>query len=275
VVTAANGEQALHSFSVEHPDLILLDVEMPFLDGFEVARCIRGETAGKRVPIIFLSGQSEPAMIAAGIDAGGDDYLIKPVSLKVLLAKIEALRRITELYQPSSSGLCSDPPTTTASSIEIRWFFPATAADRRPALCNDVVPARRTDRYAAPGHCGCGIKLRNERLEMKLRRKSLGQLTLPAAAGDLEQWDKWSLPLTVAPALADLQTSGWIAVEKNRFRIYFSLGPAGIYQLDQPPDSGYQLEWCELEVNGQRWLTVGLESLGDSAVLAQHFSSVK
>jgi hypothetical protein len=80
--------------------------------------------------------------------------------------------------------------------------------------------------------------------------------------------------LTVAPALADLQTSGWIAVEKNRFRIYFSLGPAGIYQLDQPPDSGYQLEWCELEVNGQRWLTVGLESLGDSAVLAQHFSSV-
>ncbi|NVD07885.1 diguanylate cyclase [Vibrio sp. JPW-9-11-11] len=105
VEMAESGQQALALYPEFEPDLILLDVTMPDMDGFEVSRKIRSRFPDW-VPIIFLSGHDEPTMIATAIEAGGDDYLIKPVDKLVLNSKLIAMQRIAfmrrELKQKSA-----------------------------------------------------------------------------------------------------------------------------------------------------------------------------
>jgi diguanylate cyclase (GGDEF)-like protein len=94
-VPAENGKEALASYASAKPDLILLDVVLPDMDGFEIAQRIRAkEKSGEWTPIIFLSSLNDDANIEKGIAAGGDDYLLKPVSEIVLGAKIRAMQRI-------------------------------------------------------------------------------------------------------------------------------------------------------------------------------------
>ena len=95
---ARNGEEGLEAFRREKPDLVLLDVIMPDMDGYEVARRIRESEQGVDwTPIIFLSARANDEDLASGIAAGGDDYLIKPVSEIVLRAKLDAMRRIVTM----------------------------------------------------------------------------------------------------------------------------------------------------------------------------------
>jgi diguanylate cyclase (GGDEF)-like protein len=97
-VPAENGVAAVASFAGERPDLVLLDVVLPDIDGFEVARRIRAiETDGDWTPIIFLSSLGKDEDIEQGIMAGGDDYLHKPVSEVVLGAKIRAMERLIQM----------------------------------------------------------------------------------------------------------------------------------------------------------------------------------
>lgn len=97
-VHAADGEAALTVFARERPDLILLDIIMPGMDGFEVARRVRElEKDGEWTPIIFLSARASDQDLARGIEVGGDDYLVKPVSEIVLRAKVHAMQRIAQM----------------------------------------------------------------------------------------------------------------------------------------------------------------------------------
>lgn len=97
-IEAADGASAVELYQREAPDVVLLDVEMPTMDGYAAAREIRRqERDGAWTPIIFLSGRVADEDIARGIDAGGDDYITKPVSPVVLRAKLLAMRRITEM----------------------------------------------------------------------------------------------------------------------------------------------------------------------------------
>lgn len=99
-VHARNGVSGIEAFTREQPDLILLDVIMPDLDGFEVARRIRTIEKGVDwTPIIFLSARASDEDLAHGIEAGGDDYLVKPVSEIVLRAKVDAMRRIVRMRE--------------------------------------------------------------------------------------------------------------------------------------------------------------------------------
>jgi diguanylate cyclase (GGDEF)-like protein len=93
VITGTNGEEAVTLFQEQTPDLVLLDVIMPVLDGYSATRRIRG-LGGEWIPIIFLSAKNNPADIAEGINAGGDDYLTKPINHMVLTAKMQAMQRI-------------------------------------------------------------------------------------------------------------------------------------------------------------------------------------
>ncbi|UTT87030.1 diguanylate cyclase [Vibrio pelagius] len=93
VEAVGSGKEALEIYSQFDPELVLLDISMPDMDGFEVAREIRRQFPDW-IPIIFLSGHDEPEMIAKAIDAGGDDYLIKPVNKVVLNSKLTAMQRI-------------------------------------------------------------------------------------------------------------------------------------------------------------------------------------
>lgn len=93
VITAVNGEEAVTLCSEVHPDLILLDVMMPKMNGVEVCETIRSLDLPFQPLIAFLTSRAEDYSQIAGFTAGGDDYINKPIRPKVLLSRIEALLR--------------------------------------------------------------------------------------------------------------------------------------------------------------------------------------
>src|SRR5512146_2232353 len=90
VLVAGNGKDTLFSVRHEHPDLVLLDVMMPEMDGFEAARLIRKESA---VPMIMLTARDDEADQMVGLELGADDYVTKPFSPRVLVARVKAALR--------------------------------------------------------------------------------------------------------------------------------------------------------------------------------------
>jgi two-component system OmpR family response regulator len=93
VETAADGQAALEAARRFGPDLILLDVMMPGLDGFDVLRSLRG--GGSRTPVLFLTARDAPEDKVTGLTLGGDDYVTKPFSLEEVVARIRAVLRRT------------------------------------------------------------------------------------------------------------------------------------------------------------------------------------
>ncbi len=93
VMTAANGKDAIQLAKKHVPDLILLDIMMPEMDGIETCKLIREIPALKETFIVFLTARSEDYSQIAGFDAGADDYVSKPIKPKLLLSRIKALLR--------------------------------------------------------------------------------------------------------------------------------------------------------------------------------------
>jgi len=96
VICCSNGKEAIDLYNEYDFDLVIMDVIMPVMDGYEAAQEIRKQE-DDWVPIIFLSGRTDPDDIAAGIEAGGDDYLTKPVDETILAAKMSAMKRIAAM----------------------------------------------------------------------------------------------------------------------------------------------------------------------------------
>jgi two-component system KDP operon response regulator KdpE len=90
VDTAAGGAEALHSAATHHPDLVVLDLGLPDIDGIEVIRKLRTWTP---IPIVILSGRMDSGGKVDALDAGADDYITKPFSVEELLARIRAVTR--------------------------------------------------------------------------------------------------------------------------------------------------------------------------------------
>jgi DNA-binding response OmpR family regulator len=91
VVQAHDGAEALELAGSAKPDLAVLDVMMPKLDGFEVTRRLREDEATRKMPIILLTARSQEADIQRGFDAGADDYIRKPFSPQELRARVQAI----------------------------------------------------------------------------------------------------------------------------------------------------------------------------------------
>jgi two-component system, OmpR family, response regulator len=103
VAIAADGKQALAQVRSWRPHVLVLDVMLPDMDGFEVARRLSAEHAG--VPILFLSARDNTADKVRGLTTGGDDYVTKPFSLEELLARLRNLLRRTGAFDQRSSRL--------------------------------------------------------------------------------------------------------------------------------------------------------------------------
>jgi two-component system response regulator MprA len=93
VATAGDGREALRALSSEAPDAVVLDVLMPGIDGLEVCRRIRA--VGDRTPVLMLTARAEISERVAGLEAGADDYLVKPFAREELIARLRALLRRT------------------------------------------------------------------------------------------------------------------------------------------------------------------------------------
>ena len=98
VVTAASGREGLASVDREQPDLVLLDVVMPEMSGYEVCRAIRAQPATAMLPVIMVTALDPGEERVKGIEAGADDFLTKPINQPELLARVRSLLRVKELY---------------------------------------------------------------------------------------------------------------------------------------------------------------------------------
>ena len=105
VVTVADGEAALQTARDRRPDLILTDVMMPKLDGFGLLRALRAEPDMSTIPIILLSARAGPDATVEGLDAGADDYLLKPFSARELLARVSGALSLSRLRRESAAQL--------------------------------------------------------------------------------------------------------------------------------------------------------------------------
>jgi class 3 adenylate cyclase len=101
VVTAASGAEALRQVEVERPDLVLLDVVMPVMSGYEVCRKLRGDPATEILPVIMVTALDPAQERIKGLEAGADDFLTKPINQAELLARVRSLLRIKTLYDRS------------------------------------------------------------------------------------------------------------------------------------------------------------------------------
>lgn len=137
-LTAADGEQALAAVAEALPDLILLDVMMPKLDGIEVCRRIKANPYLPFIPVIMVTAKADSRDIVAGLDAGGDDYLTKPVDQSALGARVRSMLRIKALHDE-----------VEARKAELAQWN-ARLAERVEAQVAEIERIGRLKRFLAP-----------------------------------------------------------------------------------------------------------------------------
>lgn len=128
VTTAERGEEALNILSSEEPDLVLLDVMLPGLDGFVVAERIRSFS---NVPILMLTAKDSVEDRVGGLECGADDYLVKPFELPELLARVRALLRRARLSADSGTG-SEDDDTLVFGGISLNRKTREVTTDNEP-----------------------------------------------------------------------------------------------------------------------------------------------
>src|SRR5437867_269407 len=173
-LTATQGGEALELFEREQPDLVILDVNLPVLNGFEVCRRIRAEAT---TPIMMLTARSSEEDQVQGLDGGADDYLTKPFSPRTLLARVRALLRRAEIDRPApltagdltldveiqAVSVCGAPPIRL-TSLEFRLL------QYLLANAGHTIPAERLTIHVW-GYRGVGDKQLLKQLVHRLRQK--------------------------------------------------------------------------------------------------------
>ena len=177
ITTASNGAEALHMIAESAPDLIVLDVMMPELDGFEVCRRLRADN--NHTPVLFLTARDGTEDKVRGLTLGGDDYLQKPFSLEELVARATAILRRTGAINDQSTvlqledlSLDDDAPYRAQSGSQ---RAPVTDRVQVAALSVDQ-PGPGAFQVANPGS-RLGIRLRRRRWD----RRNLYRLPPPQA----------------------------------------------------------------------------------------------
>ncbi len=174
VVEAVDGPAALAAFAAEEPGLVILDVNLPGLDGFEVCRRLR---ATSRVPILFLTVRGGEEDLVRGLDLGADDYLTKPFSPRTLLARVRALLRRGGFEAPARLGAgdfsldvdaqavtVAGGPPRRLTRLELRLLQFLLAHAGKPVLAERLLSH-------VWGHRGSGDRQLLKQLVHRLRQK--------------------------------------------------------------------------------------------------------
>lgn len=129
-VSAANGRQALAQVAAEDPDLILLDIMMPEMDGFQVLSQLKAEPTWRDIPVIVISAMTDMSSVVKGIKLGAEDYLPKPFNEVLLRARLEAGLAKKRLRDQEIDYLRQvERLTTAAAAIEAGTFDPTTLTE--------------------------------------------------------------------------------------------------------------------------------------------------
>lgn len=108
VSCVTSGEEALKAVKKDSPDLVVLDLMLPTVDGLEVCRRLKADARTRDIPIVMLTAKSEETDIISGLDRGADDYIAKPFSPRVLTARIKALLRRHDAQRQSEADVTID-----------------------------------------------------------------------------------------------------------------------------------------------------------------------
>ena len=127
VLTAIDGESGLHLARTREPDVLILDVMLPSLDGFEICRIIRRESS---IPILMLTARGEEVDRVVGLELGADDYVTKPFSMRELLARIRSLLRRTST--PTSTGLQNESEMLRSGDLIIDLASHSATLEDKP-----------------------------------------------------------------------------------------------------------------------------------------------
>lgn len=138
VTAVADGIQALAAAHRERPDVILLDVMMPGIDGLQVCQVLRAEQ--DRTPILMLTARVETADRIAGLDAGADDYVVKPFEVEEVFARLRALLRRTTAGDGAASGTGTETAGEAGSRVRRPPPGRPTAVSWRPPTCGSTAP---------------------------------------------------------------------------------------------------------------------------------------
>ena len=145
VIQAVDGEDALTVARREKPDLILLDVMMPKLDGFEVCRRLKADPALPFMPIILVTAKSDSKDIVAGLDAGGDEYIAKPIDQAALMARVRSILRLKALHDE-----VQDQKTQLAAQSAELAQWNATLEKRVADQLGEIERMARLKRFLSP-----------------------------------------------------------------------------------------------------------------------------
>lgn len=127
VMTAADGEEGLAKVREFKPDLILLDIMMPKLDGISVVRTLKQDVSLRSIPVILVTAKADTRDVVEGLDAGGDDYLTKPFEHRALLARVRSMLRQRRFTTRSRARHCAwriRPPNWRHGIVPLnkRWL---------------------------------------------------------------------------------------------------------------------------------------------------------
>lgn len=113
VITASDGKEALEKLARNKVQLVVLDIMMPGMDGYEVCRVIRAQESTAKLPVLFLTARSAEVDQIIGLELGADDYIQKPVSPRVLVARVKSILRRSEM------SVTSSPDSSTSEQIKL------------------------------------------------------------------------------------------------------------------------------------------------------------
>jgi CheY-like chemotaxis protein len=147
---AKSGEGCLQQVAVQSPDLILLDVNMPDLDGLETCERLKSDPETAEIPIIFVSALASQDELMAGYEAGGDDYITKPFSEEILQKKIEIVlasqqrkQELKKISDKAVEALMNNLSTTDELGMVVRFLHQCQSADTLDELARNVFDCLR------------------------------------------------------------------------------------------------------------------------------------
>lgn len=167
IETAEDGPSALAAIEKEAPDLVLLDVQMPGMDGYEVCRLIKAKPRGRLLPVVMLTALGDSNDRVRALEAGADDFMSKPVDRVELVARVRSMLRLKSVYD------------TLDSAEEVIFAFAATVE------ANDLYTGKHTQRVAETArHIGVKLGLPERGLETLYRGgliHDIGKISVPDA----------------------------------------------------------------------------------------------